>query len=241
MAVITHGIRRVAFYNPSDGTTVRATAIEANNTEYERREIETEDLDPTGGRYYGGDYSRLRVRFQDLSLFTQLNTWRAADTRISAAAEGSSIGILWTETDHVSMVRPVNVMGSARGRADFVDVELVREGHGAHAIYRAVNLLNHKAAASGTSYDQSIVFPNSGATLTAAVTDTAAGGTLTITAKNYAGTSLGSASQSTASGRVSAELTLPSNTYTAQVTVTLGTSISNVSLRVDGETAYTAY
>lgn len=240
MSVITHGLRRVAIYDPTTGTTVRGT-LEADNSQFERGEVEPDARDATGGAWFAGDVSRLRLRVKDLSLLSQLETWRAADTRLSAAVEGVSLGILWTETDRLSMLRPVTVQGRAQGRADFFDLEMVREGHGEHAIYRLVNLLSHKADASGASYDQSIVFPVAGATVTAAVDNTAASGTLTIIAKNYAGSTLSSASTTLANGRASASLTLPANTYTVQVTVTSGTSISDISLRLDGSTEHVDY
>lgn len=240
---ITHGIKRVSIYDPTDGTTVQVSDVAAQEAEFDQRETESaEDVDATGGRYYPGDYSRLRFRGRESgALYDQLATWRAADTRLSAVLEGSSLGVLWTETDRLSVLRWVPVRGQSQGRADFFEVEMVRDGHGEHDIYRAVNLLYHLAAASGTSYSKSIVFPVAGAVVTAAITDTAASGTLTVTAKDYGGSTLTSDSTATANGRASVSLTLPSSVYEVLVTVTGGTSLSNASLRLDGESTYTAY
>jgi len=243
MGVLSHGIQRAAIYDPATGTTVQINDLSADFCSFDQQPAENDEVDPTGARYFGGDMSELRLRGRESgSLYSQLETWRNADTRLRAVFEGGGgFNLQWYEDDRLDILKWVSILGKSVGRADFFDLRMVRQGHGAHAIYRQVNLLAHLAAASGATYDQTIILPLNATVLTAAITNTAASGSLTLTAQNFASGSVGTANVTMANGRASVNLTLPSNTYKVRVQVTGGTSISNLSLRTDGDTVYTAY
>jgi hypothetical protein len=219
------------------------TDLDASGTESEGpRGIETDQKNATGGQWYGGDFSRFRARAKEVSGgFAQLKTWRDADTRVSLVAVGPNYNFLWETTDTVSLLKWIDIQGKASGRADFFDIELVREGQGVHTIYRVLNVVNHKTAATGTSYDQTLIFPVTSPTVTFSITDTAAAGTITVTAQNFAGATVVSATGPTVNGRTSVPLVLTGSTiYKIRCQVTIGTALSNAALRVDGSTTYIA-
>lgn len=241
MAVFPHGIERVAVYDPADGTTVQFSDVEAGNSNVNPgQQAENDQQDPSGNRYYGGDLSEAQIRARDSGgLLAQLRTWLAANTRLSYVFQGPSFCVLWYETDRLMNPKPITIEGRAVGRADFVDFGTRREGHGEHAIHRQVNLLRHLADASGSTYDQTIVFPLQGPLLTASVSATAGTtGTITIRAKNFAGATLISSQATLGEGRNSTGITLPANTYQVQVQVTGDWTISDAALRVGAENAY---
>ena len=145
MGTISHGLLIASFYNPDDGTVVQCNSLAADACEFEQDDAEADRHDPTGGAYYAGDVSTLRIRFKDStgSLFSQLETWKNDGTRISAVVAGKHKNVQWYERDRISVLKPVPIQGRVRGQADLYDIELRRTGHGTHNIHGNTNLLDY--------------------------------------------------------------------------------------------------
>ena len=149
---IYDGISAICVYDPTTGTTAEITKPIANSFEFSKRDFETGETSATGGKLYQGDSSSCSFSFLDPdgSVSTQLKAWKQARTRVSMVAIGPSVAVLWQETDHVS-ISPSALGGMVKGRADRWDFEIMREGHGQHAIYRQANLLAHVGWADSDS------------------------------------------------------------------------------------------
>lgn len=141
-----NGIRAIAVYDPSTGTTVQISKPIGNSFEFSQSRYDTGDRHPTGGMPDQADVSECRFQFIDSggTLASQLYAWMTARTRVSLVAIGNTTNVQWYETDHINITR-MPLTGMAQGRGDRYMFEMVREGHGKHAIYQQTNLLGHIA------------------------------------------------------------------------------------------------
>ena len=151
---VVNGIRAIAVYDPATGTAVQISKVVANTFDFSKAPLDLE-RGPMGNILDQADASAIRFQFLDDGTATeQLFTWRAARTRVSLVAVGHSVCIQWYETDHF-VVHRNNASGMAQGRGDRYVFEMVREGHGKHAIYQQSNLLGHVAGLGGGAWKYS--------------------------------------------------------------------------------------
>jgi hypothetical protein len=139
---VVDGILAASVYNPADGTSVQIRKISAGSFDFSQTDADYE-RSPTGSRLGQADVSRCGFEFlDDGAAYRTLRDWQDERTRVSLVAIGRSVAIQWYETDLLD-IRPVSMGGAIAGRADRYAFELLREGHGRHAIYKQQNLLGH--------------------------------------------------------------------------------------------------
>jgi hypothetical protein len=139
---VVEGILAASVYNPADGTSVQIRKISAGSFDFSQTDADYE-RSPTGSRLGQADVSRCGFEFlDDGAAYRTLRDWQDERTRVSLVAIGRSVAIQWYETDLLD-IRPVSMGGAIAGRADRYAFELLREGHGRHAIYKQQNLLGH--------------------------------------------------------------------------------------------------
>ena len=151
---ILNGIRAVAIYNPTDGTTVQIPKVVANTFDFTKEPLDLGERGPMGSLLDQADSSACRFQFiDDGTIANQLYAWRSSRTRVSMVAVGHSVCVQWYETDHFA-IRRGSLSGMAQGRGDIYAFEMVREGHGKHAIYQQANLLAHLGGLGQTSWQE---------------------------------------------------------------------------------------
>lgn len=139
---VVEGILAASVFNPADGEFVPITKIVASSFEFSQTDADYE-RSASGSRLGQADVSRCGFEFlDDGTVYQQLRAWQDARTRLSLVAIGASVAVQWYETDLID-VRLVSLGGAVAGRADRYAFEIVREGHGRHAIYKQQNLLAH--------------------------------------------------------------------------------------------------
>lgn len=137
-----NGILAAAVYDPATGTAVQITRPIPGSFDFSQTDADYE-RSPTGSRLGQADVSRCGFEFlDDGTAYLALRDWQDARTRLSMVAIGESLAIQWYETDLID-VRPVSMGGAVAGRGDRYAFEILREGHGRHAIYKQQNLLGH--------------------------------------------------------------------------------------------------
>lgn len=224
----------------TDGTNiVQLSDIRADETTFEPpRDDGSGPVDPFGNSGRGTKTASLSLATASLTGQSQIETWERDKTKIQAAGYGPAYGYQWYEEDALNVGQPLDIEGQVQGRPG-MRLEMMHTEN-SPTIYRQVNLLAHLAAAAGSSYDETIVFPVEGAPLTLAATVSGTAN-ITLTAEDTGASQVGQSTDSFTDERGSVSLALPSGTYQVQCEVSGGTGVSDVSLRVDGGTIYTSY
>lgn len=150
---VINGIRAVVVYDPATGDTAQIAKPVAGTFDFTKTPLDLGERGPMGNLLDQADSSAIRFQFLDDGTVTdQLLKWRAARTRVSLIAVGDSVCVQWYEKDHFSLQR-ASLGGMATGRADKYTFEMVRQGHGKHAIYQQANLLGHLAGLGGGAWN----------------------------------------------------------------------------------------
>jgi len=139
---VVQGILAASVYDPATGVFYPIRHIDAGSFTFDQTDADYE-RSATGSRLGQADVSRVAFDFlDDGTIYTALRAWQDARTRLSLVAIGPSMVIQWYETDLID-VRPTSMGGAIAGRADRYSFEILRQGHGRHAIYKQQNLLAH--------------------------------------------------------------------------------------------------
>lgn len=138
-----HGLNVLSVYDPLSGTVVQLNALGQESEVLVRGVLDADGVEtPTGGRYYGGDHSRISVQFLEVlgTEYAQLDAWMKEGRRVSAAGVGPTGALLWEEKDLLT-VMPESIKGAQGGARGF-RLEMERKGHASHKIYWHNDLLD---------------------------------------------------------------------------------------------------
>lgn len=236
MSKVTAGWKRASLYDPATGTIVQFNHLSASASSWDSPNINSET---STGLLHAHRNPQAVIGFFDSDDLAQLATWAEAGTILRAAIEGLVQNVLWKVSEEVQFERGVTADARSGAEIHQINIQTISD------FSEIEELVNLAESGDFTTDPDSFVFPIEGATITAAGTYSGGpNGNLVITAKNYAGATLGTSTQALSNGLVSTSLDLPANTYTVEVEFlnasTVGT-VTDKTIRTDGKTAYVAY
>lgn len=211
------GWKSLSVYDPATGTTVQLNRLALESTAWTEENITNET---TQSRVFGGRRYSLVLGFFDSDGYAQLRTWQENFTPVRMVANSHGQNLQWYEDTTITVTKSIKADKRSGLNLYLLEAEFIGEDP---EIYTNQNLL----AYLGDVDSATIIFPIASTTLTQS-TDVSGPGSMSLNAKNFAGSSLASNSFTYAGNGIELiNLALPSATYQIDVAYTSATSEFN--------------